>query len=111
MQPTLRLGKGNVYADALWRSQRPGLAWRAEPEMDALSVTPRRNNVSRGARAWALARTLFAAFSWRSASTVRPMSAKRKRGLTVDGCRLLSAEGRWRPLLSASARQHGNNVT
>ena len=36
MQPTQRLGKGNVYADALWRSQRPGLAWRAEPEMDAL---------------------------------------------------------------------------
>lgn len=36
MQPTLRLGKGNVYADALWPSQRPGLAWRAEPEMDAL---------------------------------------------------------------------------
>jgi hypothetical protein len=36
MQPTLRLGKGNVCAYALWRSQRSGLAWRAEPEMDAL---------------------------------------------------------------------------
>lgn len=28
MQPTLRLGKSNVDADAPWPGQRPSLAWR-----------------------------------------------------------------------------------
>jgi len=74
-------------------------------------VIPRRNNVSRAARPWALARTLSAAFSWRSSSTVRPMSPERKRGLTVESCRVASVKDHRRPLLSASVRQYGNNVT
>ena len=59
---------------------------------------------------WALARTL-GSVSWRCPSTVRPMSAGRKCCLTVDSCRVLSAEDRWRPLLSASVRQYRESVT
>jgi hypothetical protein len=53
MQPTLRLEEG-VYADgARMPSAETGWAscWRAEPEMDALLVLPRRSDMSDAARA------------------------------------------------------------
>jgi hypothetical protein len=79
--------------------------------MDALQVIPRRNNVSDAARAWGRLPALSAVFSWRFSSTVRLMSAGRKRRLTVESRRVASVKGRRRPLLSASVRQYGNNVT
>src|ERR1700735_2575862 len=75
MQPTL-LGEG-VHADgARVPSAETGWAscWRAEPELDALYVIPRRGDVDDAARAWAVAPTFISGFRDACTSTVRPIS-------------------------------------
>lgn len=111
MQPTLRLGKGNVDADAPWPGQRPGLRMAGLSPKWTPSKRFRAETMSVMLPALGRSPALSAAFCGACPSTVRPMPTGRKRGLTVDSCPVLSAEARWRPWLSDRVRQCRKNVT
>ena len=103
----MRLGEG-FYADArVCPVQRPGgqVAGGLSPNwMPGKGFRARAMSVMLPVP-WALARTLGSGFVTPAISTVRPISPGRKRRLTVDSCRVLSVNGRWRPLSSAGVRQ------